>query len=87
MIDVTNQPQPHAWTFLSNHSHVLYCISSWPDIRVRDIALKVQITERAVQRIVVDLEAGGYLKRQRVGGRIITGSNRGCICDTLWNGM
>ena len=64
---MTNQPQPHEWTFLSNHSHVLYCISSWPDIRIRDIALKVQITERAVQRIVVDLERGGYLKRERVG--------------------
>ena len=67
MIDVTNQPQSHDWTFLSNHSHVLYCISSWPDIRIRDIAVKVQITERAVQRIVVDLERGGYLKRERVG--------------------
>jgi len=64
---VTNQLQPHEWTFLSNHSHVLYCISFWPDIRIRDIALKVRITERAVQRIVVDLERGGYLKRERVG--------------------
>lgn len=67
MIDVTNQLQPLDWTFLSNHSHVLYCISFWPDIRIRDIAVKVRITERAVQRIVVDLERGGYLKRERVG--------------------
>jgi hypothetical protein len=52
---------------LSNHSHVLHCIFLWPDIRIRDIALKVLITERAVQRIVVDLERGGYLKRERVG--------------------
>jgi len=65
--DVTNQLQPHDWTFLSNHSHVLYCISFWPDIRIRDIAVKVRITERAVQRIVADLERGGYLKRERVG--------------------
>jgi MarR family len=65
--DVTNQLQSHDWTFLSNHSHVLYCIYCWPDIRIRDIAMKVQITERAVQRIVVDLERGGYLKRERVG--------------------
>jgi hypothetical protein len=64
---VTNQLPSPEWTFLSNHSHVLYCISFWPDIRIRDIALKVQITERAVQRIVVDLERGGYLKRERVG--------------------
>lgn len=67
MIDETNQLPPADWTFLSNHTHVLYCISTWPDIRIRDIAVKVRITERAVQRIVVDLERGGYLKRERVG--------------------
>jgi hypothetical protein len=65
--DVTNQLQPTEWTFLSNHSHVLFCIAFWADIRIRDIAVKVRITERAVQRIVVDLERGGYLKRERVG--------------------
>jgi DNA-binding MarR family transcriptional regulator len=64
---MTNQVQLHDWTFLSNHSHVLLCISYWPDIRIRDIAVKVRITERAVQRILVDLERGGYLKRERVG--------------------
>ena len=55
------------WTFLSNHPHVLYCLSIWPDVRLRDVAQKVDITERAVQRIVADLEQAGYLKRQRVG--------------------
>jgi hypothetical protein len=65
--DVTNQLQHPDWTFLSNHAHVLHCIFLWPDIRIRDIALKVLITERAVQRIVVDLERGGYVKRERVG--------------------
>jgi hypothetical protein len=39
----------------------------WPEIRIRDIAERVDITERAVQRIVVDLERGGYLTRERVG--------------------
>ena len=64
---MTNRPQTPEWTFLSNHSHVLHCIFLWPGIRIRDIAAKVLITERAVQRIVVDLERGGYLKRKRVG--------------------
>jgi hypothetical protein len=64
---VTNQLQHPDWTFLSNHTHVLHCIFLWPGIRIRDIAVKVLITERAVQRIVVDLERGGYLKRKRVG--------------------
>jgi hypothetical protein len=67
MTEMTNQSQHPDWTFLSNHSHVLHCIFARPDIRIRDIALKVLITERAVQRIVVDLERGGYLKRERVG--------------------
>jgi len=67
LTDPTNHLQSDHWTFLSNHTHVLHCISFWPDIRIRDIAAKVQITERAVQRIVVDLERGGYLKRERVG--------------------
>jgi len=65
--DVTNQLQHPDWTFLSNHTHVLHCIFLRPDIRIRDIAVMVLITERAVQRIVVDLERGGYLKRERVG--------------------
>jgi hypothetical protein len=64
---VTNQLRSPVWTFLSNHSHVLFCIAFWPNIRIRDIAVKVRITERAVQRIMVDLERGGYLKRERVG--------------------
>ena len=47
-----------SWTFLTNHSHVLICLSRDPLMRLRDIAVQVGITERAVQRIVADLEAG-----------------------------
>jgi hypothetical protein len=65
--ELAKQLQHPDWTFLSNHTHVLHCIFLWPGIRIRDIAAKVLITDRAVQRIVVDLERGGYLKRDRVG--------------------
>jgi predicted ArsR family transcriptional regulator len=58
-----------SWTFLTNHSHVLICIAREPDIRLREVAEKVGITERAVQSIVADLEAAGYLVRTRVGRR------------------
>jgi DNA-binding MarR family transcriptional regulator len=58
-----------AWTFLSNHGHVLLCIAREPEIRLRDVATRVGITERAVQRIVADLEQGGYLSRAREGRR------------------
>ena len=57
------------WTFLSNHAHVLLCISRDRDTRLRDIAVDVGITERAVQRIVVELEAAGVLTRERRGRR------------------
>lgn len=57
------------WTFLSNHTHVLVCLAASPDQTLRDVAAKVGITERAVQRIVADLEDGGVLIRERDGRR------------------
>jgi hypothetical protein len=57
------------WTFLTNHAHVLLALAREPTARLRDVALTVRITERACQAIVVDLEVGGYLKRERVGRR------------------
>mgnify|MGYP002378246981 FL=1 len=62
------EPIP-AWTFLTNHAHVLLCLARDPTARVRDIATSVGITERAVQRILSELEEGGYLTRQRDGRR------------------
>ncbi|MBV9364950.1 MAG: winged helix-turn-helix transcriptional regulator [Solirubrobacterales bacterium] len=55
--------------FLTNHGLALLCIAADPEIRIRDIAAHVQITERAAQRIVADLVRAGYLDRQRVGRR------------------
>lgn len=57
------------WTFFSNHGHVLICLAGNPDQPLREVALAVGITERAVQRIVADLEEAGYLKRERSGRR------------------
>ena len=57
------------WTFLSNHTHVLICIAEDPTVRMRDLAAQVGITERAVQRIVADLRAAGYLSLERQGRR------------------
>jgi DNA-binding MarR family transcriptional regulator len=55
------------WTFLSNHAHVLLLLAKEPEILLRDAATKVGITERAVQRIVADLEEGRYIERERIG--------------------
>ncbi len=57
------------WTFLTNHSHVLILLSREPDLRLRDVAERVGITERAVQRIVADLEEASILTRSRDGRR------------------
>lgn len=61
--------QDASWTFLTNHSHVLLCLAQDPEARMRDVAERVGITERAVQRIVSELEAAGYLVRSREGRR------------------
>ncbi|MEO0796794.1 MAG: winged helix-turn-helix domain-containing protein [Verrucomicrobiota bacterium] len=55
------------WTFFSNHAHVLVSLARNPEQPLREVAIAVGITERAVQRIVADLEDSGYLERQRQG--------------------
>lgn len=57
------------WTFLTNHAHVLLCVARDPQARIRDLAERVGITERAVQRIIVELEEEGYLTHERDGRR------------------
>jgi DNA-binding MarR family transcriptional regulator len=58
-----------SWTFLTNHAHVLFCIAEDPEVRLRDVAARVGITERAVQRIVTDLESEKYLTVSKEGRR------------------
>lgn len=58
-----------AWTFFTNHAHVLFCLAEDPEARLRDIATRVGITERAVQRIVTNLHDEGYIRVEKVGRR------------------
>ncbi len=66
-----NAPEPEVppWTFLTNHAHVLIAISRNSDARQRDIAYAVGLTVGAIQRIIRDLEGGGYLVSERIGRR------------------
>ncbi|ADX74672.1 hypothetical protein Asphe3_35710 [Pseudarthrobacter phenanthrenivorans Sphe3] len=57
------------WTFLTNHAHVLLAIARDPQIRIRDVAARVGVTERAAQKITADLVEAGYLTRTREGRR------------------
>ena len=64
MNDIALEPvpaNPHQFTFLTNYAHVLLLIASDPGILMRELALQIGITERAVQRIVDDLTTAGYL--------------------------
>jgi DNA-binding MarR family transcriptional regulator len=57
------------WRFLTNHTQVLLAIARNPDVRLRDVAHDVGITERAAQRILADLVQTGYVERERNGRR------------------
>ena len=59
----------HRWTFLSNHAHVLICLAKDPEIRVREVAERIGITERAVLSILSDLEHEGLVERHKEGRR------------------
>jgi DNA-binding IclR family transcriptional regulator len=66
---MSSTDKPTTWTFLTNHAQVLFCLAEIPDIRLRDVAERVGITERAAQRILADLVDAGYVKTARVGRR------------------
>ncbi len=59
------ESRPAPWTFLTNHAHVLICLAQNPETRIQDVAEKVRITYRAVQRILDELEEAGYISRGR----------------------
>ena len=69
MSSLDHEDDRKTWRFLSNHTQVLLCIRRDPNVRFRDIAQMVGITERAAQRIVADLIESGYVERERVGRR------------------
>ncbi|MBU6222781.1 MAG: winged helix-turn-helix domain-containing protein [Planctomycetes bacterium] len=67
-LEVRAAPRPEPrWTFLTNHAHVLIVLSKNPLTVLREVALRVGITERAVQRIIADLERDGFIEREKVG--------------------
>lgn len=57
------------WEFFTNHTHVLVCIAGDPALRLRDIAARVGVTERAAHDLVKDLERAGYVRVRKVGRR------------------
>lgn len=66
---MSSDSEAKTWTFLTNHAQVLLCLAETPDIRLRDVAERVGITERATQRILAELVEAGYVKSERIGRR------------------
>ena len=57
------------WSFLTNHARSLVLIAHDPGIRLRDIAARLEITERSAHAIVTDLADGGYVLKEKEGRR------------------
>ena len=58
-----------SWTFLTNHARVLLCIARDPGVRLREVAARLDITERSAYGIVSDLAEAGYILKERDGRR------------------
>jgi DNA-binding MarR family transcriptional regulator len=69
IVYMTHEDTTRTWHFLTNHTQVLLCIARDPDVRLRDIAASVGITERATQRILSELVEDGFVSRERTGRR------------------
>lgn len=69
VVDAVEPAWVEGWTFLTNHAHVLILLAQNPEELLRNVAARVGITERAVQRIVADLESAKVLERSKIGRR------------------
>jgi DNA-binding MarR family transcriptional regulator len=57
------------WSFLTNHAQAVLLIADQPDVRMRDLADALEVTERTAYGIVADLTAAGYVVKERDGRR------------------
>src|SRR5580700_7996761 len=62
-------PPVESWSFLTKHGRALLCIARDPDVRLRDIAANLGITERRAYAIVFDLTREGYVVKTKDGRR------------------
>jgi DNA-binding IclR family transcriptional regulator len=57
------------WSFLTNHARALICIAHDPGVRLREIAVALDVTERSAYTIVSDLIDVGYVIKDKRGNR------------------
>jgi len=58
------------WLLLTNHALVLYSLARKPLITAREVATEVGITERAVRKIIADLDEARYIQKTKEGRRV-----------------
>jgi DNA-binding transcriptional ArsR family regulator len=58
------------WKFVTNHALVLCQIAQHPRITIRELSMTIGITEKAIHRIITDLETDGYITKIREGRRL-----------------
>jgi DNA-binding MarR family transcriptional regulator len=55
------------WAFLSNHGRVFVYIAKHPKSTTELISREVGLSQRWVQKIIVELEEAGYVARRKEG--------------------
>ncbi len=55
------------WIFLTNHGLVISLLAKQPQITAREVATAIGITERAVWKIIADLDGAGYITKKKEG--------------------
>jgi DNA-binding transcriptional ArsR family regulator len=58
------------WSLLTNHGRLLLAIENEPEMRVRDMAERLHLSERGVALILRDLRDSGYVTSRREGRRV-----------------
>jgi len=56
-----------SWVFVTKHTVVLHLVTRHPGITALEVGKAMVMTERGVRKIIADLYAGGYIKKERVG--------------------
>ena len=58
------------WSLLTNHGRLLLAIENEPGLRVREMADRLELSERGVALILRDLREAGYVTSRREGRRV-----------------
>ena len=58
------------WTFLTKHAVTLVIIAKNPRITALELAGELDMTERAVRKLIAELYEAGYIRKKREGRRV-----------------